>query len=87
MRADKLLLAGLRLGIRETLDFLTTAAPSFEEFEAWVLAKNGGDIEPERSSASMRPCGAMAASHSKVSWMSRCFLGMIWLFGTSKAMS
>jgi hypothetical protein len=48
MRADKLLLAGLRLGIRETLDFLTTAAPSFEEFEAWVLAKNGGDIEPER---------------------------------------
>jgi len=48
MRADSLLLAGLRLGIRETLDFLTTAAPSFEQFEAWVLGKNGGNIEPER---------------------------------------
>jgi Phytanoyl-CoA dioxygenase (PhyH) len=48
MRADRLLLAGLRLGIRETLDFLAATAPSFEQFEAWVLAKNGGAIEPER---------------------------------------
>jgi len=48
MRADTLLLAGLRLGIRESLEFLITAAPSFEQFEAWVLAKNGGNIEPER---------------------------------------
>jgi hypothetical protein len=48
MRADRVLLAGLRLGIRETLDFLMTAAPSFEQFEAWVLTKNGGNIEPER---------------------------------------
>ncbi len=48
MRADKLLLAGLRLGIRETLDFLMTASPSFEAFEAWVLAKNGGSIDAAR---------------------------------------
>lgn len=48
MRASALLLAGLRLGIRETLDFLTVAAPSFEQFETWVLEKNGGKIEPER---------------------------------------
>lgn len=48
LRADQLLLAGLRLGLRETLDFLITGAPSFEEFEAWVLARNGGAIEPAR---------------------------------------
>jgi hypothetical protein len=46
--AEKLLLAGLKLGIRETLDFLMTAVPSFEEFEVWVLARNDGAIEPAR---------------------------------------
>jgi ectoine hydroxylase-related dioxygenase (phytanoyl-CoA dioxygenase family) len=46
--AEKLLLAGLKLGIRETLDFLMTSVPSFGEFEAWVLAKNNGTIEPAR---------------------------------------
>ena len=46
--ADNVLLAGLRLGLRETHDFLFAGNPSFEEFEAWVLAKNGGAIEPER---------------------------------------
>ncbi len=48
LRKEKVLLAGLRLGLRETLDFLMTATPSFEEFEAWVLAKNDGAIEPAR---------------------------------------
>jgi hypothetical protein len=48
LRADHVLLAGLRLGVRETLEFLMTGVPSFEEFEAWVLAKNGGAIEPSR---------------------------------------
>jgi hypothetical protein len=63
MRADRLLLAGLRLGIRETLDFLTTTAPSFEQFEAWVLAKNDGNIEPERVqrlNAALRGYGGFA---------------------------
>ena len=44
--AENVLLAGLKLGVRETLDFLMTKAPSFEEFESWVLAKNQGTIEP-----------------------------------------
>lgn len=48
LRADRVLLAGLRLGLRETIDFLMTAAPSFEEFEQWVLTKNGGAIDPAR---------------------------------------
>ena len=43
-----MLLAGLRLGVRETVNFLMTEAPSFEEFEEWVLTKNGGAIEPAR---------------------------------------
>jgi len=46
--AEKVLLAGLKLGLRETLDFLMTANPSFEEFEGWVLEKNGGTIAPDR---------------------------------------
>jgi len=48
LRTDKVLLAGLGLGVRETIDFLMTAAPSFAEFEEWVLTKNGGAIEPAR---------------------------------------
>jgi len=48
LRADKVLLAGLRLGLRETINFLMTETPSFEEFEEWVLMKNGGAIEPAR---------------------------------------
>jgi hypothetical protein len=46
--AENVMLAGLKLGVRETLDFLMKTAASFEEFEAWVLAKNGGMIEPAR---------------------------------------
>jgi ectoine hydroxylase-related dioxygenase (phytanoyl-CoA dioxygenase family) len=46
--AENVLLAGLKLGVRETLDFLMKTTPSFEEFEAWVLAKNGGIIEAAR---------------------------------------
>jgi len=48
LRQDRVLLAGLRLGLRETLDYLVRQSPTFEEFEEWVLAKNGGAIEPER---------------------------------------
>lgn len=62
-RAAALLLAGLRLGIRETLDFLTATAPSFEQFECWVLAKNGGSIQPariQRLNAALRGDGGFA---------------------------
>lgn len=48
LRADNVLLAGLRLGVRETMNFLMTEAPSFEKFEEWVLTKNGGAMEPAR---------------------------------------
>ena len=48
LRAEHVLLAGLKLGVRETTDFLMAGPPAFEEFEAWVLMKNGGAIEPAR---------------------------------------
>src|SRR5580692_4460283 len=44
--ADNTLLCGLRLGLRETYDYIFQKAPSFEEFESWVLEKNGGSISP-----------------------------------------
>jgi phytanoyl-CoA dioxygenase PhyH len=48
LRADNVLLAGLKLGLRETIDFLLTQAPSFEQFEEWIRARNGGAIDPAR---------------------------------------
>jgi hypothetical protein len=44
--ADNTLLCGLRLGLRETYDHIFQRAPSFGEFESWVLEKNGGSISP-----------------------------------------
>jgi hypothetical protein len=46
--ADNTLLSGLRLGLRETYTFLFANRPTFEEFEAWVLEKNGGVLDPVR---------------------------------------
>jgi hypothetical protein len=46
--ADNLLLSGLRLGLRETFDYLFARTPSLEEFEAWILEKNGGALDPIR---------------------------------------
>jgi hypothetical protein len=45
---DNTLLAGLRLGLRETFDYLLQTQASLEEFESWILEKNGGAIEQER---------------------------------------
>ena len=45
---DNTLLAGLRLGLRETFNYLLQAKPSLEDFESWILEKNGGAIEAER---------------------------------------
>ncbi|HTB81463.1 MAG TPA: phytanoyl-CoA dioxygenase family protein [Opitutaceae bacterium] len=61
--AENVLLAGLRLGVRETLDFLMQTAPSFEEFEAWVRTKSGGTIAParvERLNGALRGTGGFA---------------------------
>jgi hypothetical protein len=46
--ADSTLMAGLRLNLRETYDFLLQQRPSFAAFEAWILEKNGGVIDAAR---------------------------------------
>lgn len=46
--ADNTLLSGLRLGLRETFAFIFENRPTLEQFEAWVLEKNGGAIDPGR---------------------------------------
>lgn len=46
--ADKTLLYGIHAGIHETLAFLMQNAPTFGQFEAWVLEINGGWLDPVR---------------------------------------
>ena len=46
--ADNTLLSGLRLGLQETFAYLHSARPTLEQFERWILDKNGGTIEQER---------------------------------------
>lgn len=46
--ADNTLLCGLRVGLRETYDYLYRNSPSLEEFECWILEKNGGSIDAAR---------------------------------------
>jgi hypothetical protein len=46
--ADNTLLAGLRVGLRETYSFIFETLPPLERFEAWVLERNGGAIDPAR---------------------------------------
>lgn len=41
----KTLLAGLRLNVLETLRYLHHEQPSFEQFEAWVWERNGGELK------------------------------------------
>lgn len=42
---DNTLLSGLRLNVLETSRFLHERRPSLEEFEGWILERNGGAIE------------------------------------------
>ena len=46
--ADNTLLAGLKLSLRETFDYFFQKNPTLEQFEAWILEKNGGAIDPVR---------------------------------------
>jgi hypothetical protein len=46
--ADNTLLSGLRLGLRETFDYLYRERPTLDQFEAWILEKNGGALDPGR---------------------------------------
>jgi len=42
---DATLLAGLRLNVLETSRYLHERRPTLEEFEGWILERNGGGIE------------------------------------------
>lgn len=39
-------LDALKLNKEETLEYLHGEVPSYPEFEAWILAKNGGKLDP-----------------------------------------
>jgi len=45
---DTVLIRGLGLGLHETLSYLLNHTPSPDAFEAWILERNGGAIEPSR---------------------------------------
>ena len=46
--ADQLTIHGLGLGLHETLEFLYSRRPSFSEFEAWILERNGGALDRQQ---------------------------------------
>lgn len=46
--ADNTLLSGLQLGLQETNFYLFSQRPELDQFEQWILDKNGGCVEPER---------------------------------------
>ncbi|MFZ0610334.1 MAG: hypothetical protein WAM75_21945, partial [Xanthobacteraceae bacterium] len=46
-RLDKLVIHASGLGLEQTLGYLGSQAPSFEEFERWIVATTGG-LVPER---------------------------------------
>jgi hypothetical protein len=46
--ADKIAIWGLGLGLHETLEFLHGRCPGFDDFQDWVLARNGGTVEAAR---------------------------------------
>lgn len=45
-RATNVLFSGLELGLEETMRHLVSVQPSFAAFEAWVLERNGGAVDP-----------------------------------------
>lgn len=46
-RLDRMVLDALGLGLHQTLNHLFTAVPTFEQFEAWVVA-TAGEPDPDR---------------------------------------
>ena len=42
------LLAGLRIGLRETYDYILNSQPTFAEFEGWVIERNDGAVDAGR---------------------------------------
>ena len=45
---DKMVIHGLGLALEETLQYLSQNAPTYSEFEQWVLRKNEGSLDGER---------------------------------------
>jgi hypothetical protein len=45
-RIDQLMMDGLNVAREETLAYVMREAPSFPEFEQWILDKNDGNIDP-----------------------------------------
>lgn len=45
---DNAVICGLGLGLHETLRYLYATGPSFEQFENWILERNGGSIDRAR---------------------------------------
>lgn len=43
---DQIVLCGLNLALEETLVHLATTRPTLSDFEAWVLERNGGRLDP-----------------------------------------
>lgn len=45
---DKTLLSVLNIGLEQTVRYLYAEAPSFDEFEAWILVVNSGNLDSEK---------------------------------------
>src|ERR1700761_7992164 len=45
--ADNTIICGLGLNLHETMRFIYSKGPSFEQFEQWIVGLNGGSIDPE----------------------------------------
>lgn len=45
---DKIVIHGLGLALEDTLQYLSRNAPSYEQFERWILERNGGSLERDR---------------------------------------
>jgi Phytanoyl-CoA dioxygenase (PhyH) len=45
---DKIVIHGLGLGLEETFQYLGQNAPTYEQFEHWILKTLGGSLEPAR---------------------------------------
>lgn len=46
--ADNTVMCGLGLNLHETMRYLYSTGPSFEQFEQWILERNGGSIDREK---------------------------------------
>lgn len=62
--ADNTVICGLGLGLHETMRHLYATGPSFEQFEHWILERNGGSIDPARIERINSALKGTAASQS-----------------------